>query len=264
MRAPTRNTKAAAWDLVGGLFWSKGRATARPTQPEISIFLSGLAPGARIAVIGASTKDLVQSALAIGLRLTVLDFSARMCADLAEEVRSDTDIRVQDITEEMPDDLAGAYDAVISDRLINRFTREEGLKALSGMLWLLKEGGVIRTSIKMGFYPMDHRMIEEGSRRGTLENFYDACTRTIDFQAAGEVLDTCLLPHGEISRAILLDWYRGRGRESRFEDADILAMAALVRAGDLVLGQAKKSAFPDAKETICYDFEAIRIRPEAR
>ena len=252
-----RNAKAAAWDLVGGLFWTKGRTTARPTQAEIDIFLSGLAPGARIAVVGASTKDLVEQALAVGLHVTVLDFSARMCADLAEEVGYNIDIRVHDITDEIPDDLVGAYDAAISDRIINRFTREEGVRALAGMLGLLREGGVIRTSIKLGFYPMDDRMIEEGNRRGTLEHFYDVRTRTIDFHAAADVLDTCLLPHGEIDRDILLDWYRGRGRESRFEDADIRAMAAQAFAGNLVLGQAQICLFPDAKETICYFFDAI-------
>ncbi len=252
-----RNAKAAAWDLVGGLFWTKGRVTARPTRAEIDLFLSGLSPGARIAVVGASTKDLVEVALARALCVTVLDFSARMCSDLAEAVGAGADIRVQDITDKIPADLVGAHEAVLSDRLINRLTHEEGIKALSGMLWLAQEGGTVRTSIKLGLYPMDERMIDEGIRRGTLERFYNPRTRTIDFPAAADVLDNCLLPHGDIERDILLDWYRGRGRESRFEDADIRAMAAQARAGGLVLGQGQVSAFPHAKETTFYVFCAI-------
>lgn len=250
------NPKAAAWNLVGGLFWTKGRATARPTEAEIDMFLSRLSPGARIAVIGASTKELVEAALARGLRPSVLDFSARMCADLVDAVGPGADVRVVDITGPVPEDLAGVHEAVISDRLINRFTHEEGAKALSGMLALAQAGGTVRASVKMGFYPMDERMIEEGRRRGTLERFYDARTRTIDFPAAEDVLETCLLPHGEIDREILLEWYRGRGRESRFDDADIRAMAVRARAGDRVVGAVEAVPFPDAKETTCYVFTA--------
>ncbi len=248
------NPKAAAWNLVGGLFWTKGRATARPTESEIDIFLSNLSPGSRIAVIGASTKELVEVALDRGLHPSVLDFSARMCADLADAVGSGADVRVADITGVIPEDLLGVHEAVISDRLINRFTHEEGVKALSGMLALARKGATVRASIKMGFYQMDERMIEEGRRRGTLDRFFDARTRTIDFPAAGDVLEACLLPHGEIDRGILLDWYRGRGRESRFDDADIRAMAGRAHAGDLIVGAVDAVSFPDAEATTCYHF----------
>ncbi|MCG6122420.1 MAG: class I SAM-dependent methyltransferase [Microvirga sp.] len=254
------NAKASAWDLVGGLFWTKGRATARPTDAEIDIFLEGLAPGARVAIIGASTKDLVEAAFDRGLSATVLDFSAKMCADLADVVGSGADIRVQDITGEIPATLRGRFDAVLSDRLVNRFTREEAVRAFSGMLALLREGGTLHASIKLGFYPMDERMIEEGRRRQTLAAFYDESTRTIDFPAAGEILETCLLPHGEIDRTILLSWYRGRGCESRFDDADVLALASEAEFGELALRRASARAFPNAKETTCYVFEAVSKR----
>lgn len=256
----SENAKASAWDLVGGLFWTKGRATARPTDAEIDIFLDGLSPGARVAIVGASTKDLVQAALDRGLAVTVLDFSAKMCADLAGAVSGDADIRVQDITVDIPAPLRGKFDAAMSDRLVNRFTREEAVRALSGMLALLREGGTLRASIKLGFYPMDERMMEEGRRRRNLSAFYDESTRTIDFPAAGDVLESCLLPHGEIDRSILLSWYRGRGRESRFDDADVLALAREASSGDLALGASRSSAFPNARDTSYYVFEAISKR----
>lgn len=255
--ASIENRKAAAWDRVGGLFWTHGRETARPTQAEIDIFLADLPAGARIVVAGASTKDLVEAALARGLDVSVLDFSERMCADLRQALGERPDIRVADITQAMPHDLVGVHDAVLSDRLINRFTREESVSALSGMLSLLRPGGTVRASIKMGLYPMDERMIEEGRRRGTLADFYDEATRTIDFQAARDVLEACLLPHGEIDRDILLEWYRGRGRESRFDDADIRELASRARAGGLVLAPPRASAFPNAKETNYYVFDAV-------
>jgi hypothetical protein len=255
--AHVENTKASAWDLIGGLFWAQGRATARPTAAEIDIFLSGLTPGARIAVVGASTKALVEAALTRRFQVTVLDFSTKMCRDLADEIGSSVDIRLQDITDAIPEDLVGAHEIVISDRLINRFTHDEGIRALSGMLGLLSEGGLIRTSVKLGLYPMDLRMIAEGLRRDTLEQFYNPDTRTIDFSAAGDVLETCLLPHGNIDRETLLGWYRRRGRESRFEDTDIRAMSAQARAGKLYLANAQATPFPDAKETMCYAFVAI-------
>ncbi len=256
MPAPD-NAKAAAWDLVGGMFWTKGRASARPTQAEIDIFLEGLVPGARLAIVGASTKELVEAALTRKLDVAVLDFSARMCADLTEAISPGADIRVQDITGTIAPDLEGRFDAVASDRLINRFTRSEGVRALSGMLALLREGGTVRPSVKLGFYPMDERMIAEGRRRGTLASFYNEVTRTIDFQAAGDVLDGCVLPHGEIDRGILVDWYRGRHRESRFDEVDVLALASEARAGERGLRLARSCPFPDATGTGYYVFEAF-------
>ena len=249
------NCKSAAWDLVGSLFWTQGRSTARPTENEIGIFLEGLATEASIAIVGASTKDLVQAAVSCGLSVTVLDFSPKMCADLAAQLDEPVDVRVQDITAPITAELQARYDAVLSDRLINRFTREETVQAFSGMLALLKQGGSLRTSVKLGLYPMDERMIEEGSRLGTLSSFFDGPTQTIDFEAAGIVLESCLLPHGDIDRDILLNWYRGRGRESRYTDGDIRSLAAKADFRDHTLSLVLSQPFPDAKETTYYAFQ---------
>jgi 2-isopropylmalate synthase len=251
------NPKSAAWDLIGKLFWSKGRASARPTPSEVDIFLAALPSSARIAIVGASTKELIQAALARNFTVTVLDFSTKMCADLGALVGSAVDIRLLDITEAMPPDLCGQYDAVLSDRLINRFTREESVRALSSMLALLGDSGTVRTSVKLGFYPMDKCMIDEGSRRGTLTSFYDETTCTIDFLRAGTVLEACLQPHGEIDRETLLAWYRCRGRESRYNDADIMDIAEHARLCLRKLRCTDSRSFPDTMETTYYVFKAI-------
>jgi hypothetical protein len=251
------NPKIAAWDLLGSQFWAKGRATARPTMAEIGIFLEELPTGSCIGVVGASTKDLIEAAVARRVAVTVFDFSTRMCSDLRASIASTIDTRILDITAAIPADLRGQYDAVLSDRLINRFTRSETVSALAGMLSLLRRGGTWRTSVKLGFYPMDNRMIDEGKRRKTLPTFYDEATRTIDFCAAGDVLDTCLLPHGDIAPNILLAWYRGRGRESRFDHEDILSLAAEIEANGKTLQLNRSFALPHAKETTYYEFKAI-------
>ena len=257
MISTQKNTKSTGWDLIGELFWTKGRITARPSESEIDIFLADLPPSARIAIVGASTKELIQTALTRNFTVTVLDFSAKMCADLDAAIGSKIDIRLQDITGTMPCDLWGQYDAVLSDRLINRFTREESVRGLSNMLTLLNESGTIRTSVKLGFYPMDMRMIEEGLRNETLASFYDETTCTIDFLKAGTVLETCLQPHGDINREILLAWYRCRGCESRYNDVDVLTLAGKVRVDDRELRCTNSRSFPNAEETNYYVFKAI-------
>lgn len=82
MTIQTENTKAAAWDLIGSLFWETGRTTAKPSDEEIGLFLAGITAGTRCTVVGASTKDLVEALIALGADVTVMDFSERMCEDL--------------------------------------------------------------------------------------------------------------------------------------------------------------------------------------
>lgn len=245
------NDKAHAWNLVGGMFWEIGRKSARPSAAEIERFLEGVRPGQRVAVVGASTRELVEAAIERGAEVTVFDFSSRMCEDLAKALDGrPCTIRQLDITAPTPPGQAGRFELVMSDRLINRFTRDEGVRALTGMLGLLAPGGAVLTALKLGFYPMDLRMIEEGRRRGRLAEFYDEATRTIDFAAAGDILDACVLPHGDIPVEVLLPWYRGRGREARFDRADMHAMAASVRLEGRGLSVVEERPLPDAPETV--------------
>lgn len=250
----TSNTKAAGWDIIGGLFWEKGRASARPSASEIDWFLARLEPGAHCAIIGASTKDLAAAASDAGLNVTVFDFSANMCRDLARALdNSGIKFIVQDITAPLRVEDFGYFDAVLSDRLINRFTHDEAIAGCRGMLQLAKPGGTVRTSIMAGLYKMDERMIAEGQRRGILHTFYDTETRTIDFARAGQVLEDCLLPHGEIDRELLIKWYRARGRESRYESDDVIRIAAGIRSGARRLSLRSTTSVAD-NSTVYYDF----------
>jgi hypothetical protein len=246
--------KAEAWDAIGSLFWELGRSSARPSEREIEEFLAGLPPRSACAVIGASTKELIEAMIAAGHEVTVLDFSRRMCEDLGGALgEGRCRIRQVDITRPVPEDLRATQAAVLSDRLLNRFGPEEAIDALAGMAALAAPGGEVRATARLGFYPMDLRMIELGRERGCLERFYDADRRTLDFAAADGVLESAVLPHGEIPRDLLLEWYRGRGLEKRFDDAEIRALAE-VPGGSLRLEEA--APVPDSAETTMYRWRA--------
>lgn len=249
------NAKAHAWDAIGSMFWELGRSTAKPTDREVQAFLSDLPVRdgrTRVAIIGASTLDLIVAAAAKA-QVSVFDFSQRMCADLVRELGergvSVDGVHQLDITAPVPSCFHGAFDVVLSDRLINRFTEDESCKALRGMETLLTPSGEIRASIKLGLYPMDERMLAAAQEALIEPAFFDRQTRTIDYAKAGEMLDSNLVPHGSIPRESLLQWYRGRGKEKRFSDSDVrqlcceaLGTSCIVFAVDM----------PDAPATCLY------------
>ncbi|GGK78908.1 class I SAM-dependent methyltransferase [Mangrovihabitans endophyticus] len=257
MTTKATNAKSAAWDLIGSQFWEAGRTSAKPSPEEIGLFLREIPPGARCAVIGASTKDLIEALIGRGAVVTVLDFSARMCTDLAAALPAGAcQVCQLDITAEVPAELRGTQDVVLSDRLINRFSDTELQRGLTGMLELLAPGGQVRASVKMGLYPMDERMIAIGTERGCLQDFYRPADRVIDFAAAGEVLVDALLAHGQIPAPTLLDWYRGRGREKRVTHEDMTGLIAAVRGNGRALRLVEFSEFPQAPQTTMYVAEA--------
>ncbi len=244
------NQKSKAWDLLGGLFWKLGRTTAKPSPREIEIFLS---PGdhKKICVIGASTKELIDEALRRLMRVTIVDFSAIMCRDLQDELQSPLlECRTADILEPLAADLAGQFDLVIAERLVNRFVHADCPRFFANAGRLLREGGLARISVKTGFYEMDLRLIEEGRRRGTLNHFFDPTDKTLDFARALDELRSIHVEHGSIPRAVLMRWYAGRGRESRFEVADLTN--AVDRAAELFPDMVLQSIqdLPDAGSTV--------------
>lgn len=252
------NAKAAAWDHIGSLFWEAGRTSAKPSEAEIGLFLDGIPAGAHCAVVGASTKDLVEALISRGMRVTVLDFSERMVADLRAALPAGSCQVVRaDITKPAAAALRGTVDFVLSDRLVNRFSGDEAVAGLAGMADLLAAGGQVRTSIKLGLYPMDERMIALGAERGSLAAFFDADAQIIDFGAAGDVLSDALVPHGEIDPARLLSWYRGRGKEQRFGHDDVLGLFARARAGSATLRVVSSAEFPQAPSTRMYVAELV-------
>lgn len=213
-------SKSDAWDRIGSQFWNKGRESAKPSEKELAIFCSGIEKGQRCAIIGASTKGLVAAVSEITPNVIVFDFSARMCAELSQ-ILPDIEVHLVDITQPLPDDLVGTFDWVLSERLINRFDGDEAVRGVASMNALLRGGGVLRTSVWLGLYPMDRAMIEYGCANGTVDQFWDEATTTINFSQAGKALTEKLMPHGSIAQKDLHDWYLGRGREKRFSDEEI-------------------------------------------
>jgi hypothetical protein len=252
------NTKAAAWDKIGNLFWEKGRTSAKPSAYEMDLFTRDIKAGDRVCVIGASTKELVCLLMEKEAKVTVYDFSQGMCSSLREAIPDPSVVIEQlDIVAPMDADLINSQDYVLNDRLINRFTGAEAVSALHNMCALAQDGEV-RASIKLGFYPMDEKMIALGEERGTLAEFWDEASKTIDFSKAGTVLDDALLSHGDIDPAILLDWYRGRAAEKRFDHEEIAAIAeSVVLPNRKAVRVAGVHDFPDAIRTNLYDFRAV-------
>jgi len=252
------NTKAAAWDNIGSLFWEQGRNSAKPSAYEMDRFTQDIKLGDRVCVIGASTKELVCLLMELGAKVTVYDFSIGMCNSLrAAMPDSDVVIKQLDIVAPLDASLIGSQDYVLNDRLVNRFTAKEAKSALHNMC-ALTPAGEVRASIKLGYYPMDLKMIELGKERDTLSEFFDEETQTIDFSKAGTVLNDALLAHGDIDANLLLDWYRGRAAEKRFDHADIVALAKNVSTPDgNAVSIVAVQDFPDAISTNLYNFSSI-------
>jgi hypothetical protein len=247
------NPKSAAWDIVGGLFWRLGRKSARPSRAEIDMFLSGVGPGSRCAIVGASTKELVETAIARQMRVTVLDFSSATLSDLRRELGEACCKYVHlDVLQPIPERMRNTLHIVLADRLVNRFTRQDVPVFLRNVLSLLRDAGELRMTVKLGFYPMDLALIEEGHARGTIGRFYDEATRTIDYSQASEELEKRLVPHGSIPRALLLRWYHGRGKESRFTSNDIREMLAEVTEGGRQFAHINEVSCSDAPNTMMY------------
>lgn len=217
------NKKVSAWDQVGGQFWTKGRESAKPSARELNIFSEGVRPDDTCVIVGASTKGLVEKLLEITPNVLVLDFSPRMCSDLAAAV-PDAEVIVQDITASPTNALLGSADWVISERLINRMDWDETARAVESMRLILRPGGTMRTSVWIGLYPMDEAMIKIGRKSGTLDKFWDEENTVIDFSAAKDELSEALISHGSIDRGTLLRWYEGRGKEKRFTESEVMGL----------------------------------------
>jgi|GEM_PF-1195642 len=252
------NNKAVAWDIVGSMFWDQGRKSAKPSHSELELFTSGVKSGDRVAVIGASTKDLVEFLIAKNVDVTIYDFSKGMCDSLREALSPNPPpIHILDITARLDSDMIGGYDYVLNDRLVNRFTAAEAEKALRNMVALTKSGEV-RASVKIGLYPMDEKMIALGEERQVLENFYCRKSNTINFSKAGSILEEALVSHGDIDKSILLNWYRNRGKETRFSDDSLKRIINRLTLNDGSKIQVfQQCEFPDASETTMYSLKVV-------
>ncbi len=246
------NRKASGWDVIGGQFWRLGRTSARPSMKDVSLYLDGVVSQSRVCVIGASTVDLIQASVNCGASVTVLDFSEVMCHDAREAITGPAEMLCMDITVQ-ENRFAACFDAILCDRLVNRFTEAEAIAALRNIKHMLAGRGMIRCGVKIGLYEMDRRMIAAGAKAGRLHEFFDEATATIDFAAAGAILEECVVPHGSIPHNALLDWYKARGKEKRFAESDF---PLLVARQDVGLRVASQLWLPDAPSTIMYELVA--------
>lgn len=214
--------KYKAWDIIGASFFSKGRESAKPSNRDITFFLSPFSPGDRVAIIGASTEGLIRKAIEKKLEVFVFDFSKVMCDSLREKYKSkEISVRKLDIVLKKTEDYLGMFKGVLSDRLINRFDKFEVQEALKNMYMMLEPGGLLSFSVKLGLYPMDLKMIQNGIENGDIDIFFNSETKTMNFSKAERAIHDCLQPHGSISKDTLVQWYIHRGKEKRFIDIEI-------------------------------------------
>jgi hypothetical protein len=216
--------KQRSWDDYGSQYWTAAGSTSHPSRHETHTFLSGIGPGSLVLVLGATTTEVTQSAVDSGAEVHVLDFAAKLL-DLAGERFGDAVTRHHhDLLDPVPDDLAGRFDVVVADRLVNRFHRSEMPRVVANMVSLVAPTGELRISIRLGLYPLDRRLIEVGTELGTLDNFWDSATRTIDWSGVDTEIDRCAEAHGDIPREVVIAWSRMRGVESRLDEADVPAI----------------------------------------
>lgn len=213
--------KAAGWDAVGLDFWRRGRATAKPSLACIEWLCEDLQPGDRCLIVGGTTIQLIRRAVTVGLSVTVLDFSSRICREVEALVANTVDVVHGNVLDPPALDRV---DRLVCDTLLNRFDGAEATRFTRSAAELLRDGGQVRMTVKLGRYPMDERLLWLGRAAGTLNEFWDAGSNTVDFSKAGPLLEEALVAHGTLTRDELLTWYRARGREKRYERADLITL----------------------------------------
>ena len=216
----TANGKRAAWELLGGAYWGSGYRGG-PSPEDCSTYLAGLSPGAATAIIGASTRDLVAGAVGLGCRTHVIDFSARMCDDLLGNVGDVISCTVHDITQAAPPSLHGRFDAILADRLLNRFSATELTASLRTILSLLSPGGEFRTSVRVGLYERDLPILARAWTIGRFNDVFEPDGGHIDYAPVAGHLPAILPPHGEIPSELVAEFYRLRGREKRLRPGEL-------------------------------------------
>lgn len=221
-RGAVSATKAAAWDVLGLKFWRQGRRSAKPSPETIRWFVGDLGPSDRCLVVGGTSVGLIRAAAASGGAVTVADFSAQVCDECREAVGDGARVVQADIVDPGTA-LEPGFTHLLCDTLINRFDGDESRRFAAAAVTLLAPGARLRATVKLGLYDMDRRLLGLVGGPGNAE-FWDGDSQTIDYARVGDLMDTGLVAHGSISRADLMAWYRGRGREKRYAEPDLSAM----------------------------------------
>jgi Methyltransferase domain len=218
------NSKVAAWDRLGSAYWNRAY-DGGPNAAACAQYLDGVAAGARVLLVGASTVALARAALDAGLELVVADFSAVMLAELEKLIPGRAEFVRVDVTRADPR-FEAAFDLVVADRLINRFVRAELRGALRTLSAALRPGGKMRLSYRLGLYERDAPVLAEAARRGVLAGVFDEAEFDVDYSAGADWLGTVLPRHGDIPMDALVDFYVARGREHRIRTGELDELAA--------------------------------------
>lgn len=214
------NSKADGWNAVGGDYWRLGKENSKPSQFEIERFLDGVTKSTKVAIVGASTIDVIRVAAARAQSVHVFDFSTAMLRDAKVELGgADGEIQFShwDVTLPPDDQFLADFDLLISDRLLNRFSDYELDLSLMHLLSIVSSFGEMRMSIRLGLYERDIALIHKAESQGKASQFYDSKKRSIDFSVAVQLFPDELLGNGAIDKETMIEWYRARGIEKRWE-----------------------------------------------
>ncbi|MFG5721929.1 hypothetical protein [Streptomyces murinus] len=216
--------KAHAWDLVSGSYWNSGYYGG--PAPEHDVVFAGLMrAGAPTAVVGASTVSLSRAAQDAGAELHVLDFAPGILREAGEWLGLPEDRRhLVDVTGELPERLRGRYHLVVADRLVNRFSAADLPGGLRGLRDLVAEGGTLALTVRFGWYDRD-RQIHDALTPAEQRLFWRPDVGEIDYAALPD-RDIPLPTWGGISGEVMREHIRGRGREARFHQDELLAALA--------------------------------------
>jgi hypothetical protein len=216
------NPKAAAWNELGGAYWNLDY-DGGPSAADCAMYLRGVAPDEPVLLVGASTVRLARAALKRRAALTVADFSSVMLDELRRVLDGRARYLWTDVTcgDVLP---RAAFQTVMGDRLINRFTLTEMRAALTRLTLALRPEGQLRLSYRLGLYDRDLPVLEEARRRGQLDDVFDEKAFDVDYGGAGAWLASVLSPHGRIPTDKLVAFYVRRGREHRIRDGDLDAI----------------------------------------
>jgi SAM-dependent methyltransferase len=259
------DSKRLAWDLIGEQFWAPGNAADRPSARETGLLVEGVQPGHSCAILGASTKDVVEEAVARSADVVVIDFSRGMLRALRTAIGPSGCLYVlADVLDPPVKKLRGRFDVVCADRLVNRFLLSEVPGFLRTVLRLLRPGGLFRTTVRIGFHPIDEALFALGRANGRLPQFFDARARTIDFSKARPELEVAVPRHPAIDRAIQMTALTSRGKESRFFEGQIEEALRTTSLYGHRLRLVGSSWCPDTPKTRFFTVEKYSGRPEGR
>ncbi|MFG3024998.1 hypothetical protein ACGFZQ_41990 [Streptomyces sp. NPDC048254] len=221
--------KARAWDLVGDHYWNSGYYGG-PAPEHQKEFARRIRPGARTAVVGASTVSLSRAVQQAGADLHVLDFApgilgaAGQWLGLAEDRR-----HLVDVTRPIPEHLKRANELVLADRLVNRFSADDLPAGVRGLRDLVAPMGILAVTVRFGLYPRDSK-IHAALTPAEQALFWRPDVGEVDYSVLPD-RDIPLPVWGAISGDTMRKHLRARGREARFSRDELLLTVA--RAGGL-------------------------------